>query len=397
MAHKNADWEALFYALRAGSNKVTEESGFMEDEECSAYADKCAKAIYEMALECKNHRNPVNSSKSIKSSVDKQRVKEELDSPYYDIKNPERYYDIQFDINWEDIALFAISWNKCIDIDPREIVSVEYDDSVPASYQDAYNMDYDAIDGAYLVKFKDGTSKSYGWTYGGDKLIPMTSRKPIKSDFDDYGNWVDDEKPIKKEDMHGSFRKLSKEEHDELKPQVEEELDRWMSRKHFGLDKEVYDETVEYIISLFGEDNYAPKDVKEAVSSWYNDTLDSFPEMLKGKGDNRKIASAAYLKQIKSSHCIKSSRKPIKSSLSDVNKALGFTDKDIEEDGKIHITTDLGEFVVDYVNDEYIVSYDGEERTFTEYKDTVEEVIGLFNKLCNEEVEFLKAGSFDKA
>ena len=191
MAHKNADWEALFYALRAGSNKVTEESGFMEDEECSAYADKCAKAIYEMALECKNHRTPVNSSKS------------------------------------------------------------------------------------------------------------------IKSDFDDYGNWVDDEKPIKKEDMHGSFRKLSQEEHDKLKPQVEEELDRWMSRKHFGLDKEVYDETVEYIISLFGEDNYAPKDVKEAVSSWYNDTLDSFPEMLKGKGDKRKIASAAYLKQLKSSHCIK--------------------------------------------------------------------------------------------
>ena len=140
------------------------------------------------------------------------------------------------------------------------------------------------------------------------------SRKPIKSDFDDNGNWIDDEKPVKKEDMHGGFHKLSKEEHDKLKPQVEEELDKWMSKKHFGLDKEVYDETVEYIISLFGEDNYAPKDVKEAVSSWYNDTLDSFPEMLKGKGEKRKIASAAYLKQIKSSHCIKSSRKPIKSS-----------------------------------------------------------------------------------
>lgn len=84
---------------------------------------------------------------------------------------------------------------------------------------------------------------------------------------------------------------------------------------------------------------------------------------------------------------IDSSKKSIKSSLLDVNKALGFTDNDIEEDGKIHITTDLGEFVVDYVNDEYIVSYDGEERTFTEYKDTVEEVVDLFNKLCNEEVE----------
>lgn len=81
------------------------------------------------------------------------------------------------------------------------------------------------------------------------------------------------------------------------------------------------------------------------------------------------------------------SRKAIKSSLSDVNKAFGFTDNDIEEDGRIHITTDFGEFVVDYVNDEYIVTYDGEERTFTDYKDTVEEVVDLFNQLGNEEIE----------
>lgn len=84
---------------------------------------------------------------------------------------------------------------------------------------------------------------------------------------------------------------------------------------------------------------------------------------------------------------IGSSKKPIKSSLSDVNKALGFTDNDVEEDGRIHITTDLGEFVVDYVNDEYIINYDGKERTFTDYKDTVEEVVELFNQLCNEEVK----------
>ena len=142
----------------------------------------------------------------------------------------------------------------------------------------------------------------------------VQSSRTIKSDFDENGNWVEDEKPVKKEDMHGSFRKLTDEEKNELRPQVEDELGRWMSKKHFGLDKDVYDETVEYIISLFGEDNYAPKDVKEAVSSWYNDTLDSFPEMLQGKGEKRKVASSAYLKQIKSSHCIKSSKKPIKSS-----------------------------------------------------------------------------------
>lgn len=142
----------------------------------------------------------------------------------------------------------------------------------------------------------------------------IESSRQIKSDFDEYGNWVDDEKPVKKEDMHGTFRRLSEDEKNELRPQVQEELDKWMSKKHFGLDKEVYDETVEYIISLFGEENYAPRNVKEAVSSWYNDTLDSFPEMLQGKGDKRKIASTAYLKQIKSSHCIKLSKKPIKSS-----------------------------------------------------------------------------------
>lgn len=184
MAHKNADWEALFYALRACSNKVTEESGFMEDEECSAYADKCAKDIYEMALECRNHRTPVNSS--------------------------------------------------------RKITSAE-------------------------------------------------------------------------EDTHPEFRKLNDDEFNKLKGPVEDALDELMLKKHFGLDKDVYDETVKYIIEMFGEDSLKPSDAKAAVADWYNDTKQFFPEMF-GKGEKRKIASAAYLKKIRSSRCIKSSRKSIKSS-----------------------------------------------------------------------------------
>lgn len=163
------------------------EDGLSENEVGGDFDDYCYE-FTKFAEENVPYYIIESSHKPIKSSVDKQRVKEELNYPYYNIENPERFYDIQFDINWEDIPAFATSWNKCIDIDPKEIVSVEYDDSVPASYQDVNNMDYDAIDGAYLVKFKDGTSKSYGWTYGGDKLKLMSSvhssRKPIKSEKD---------------------------------------------------------------------------------------------------------------------------------------------------------------------------------------------------------------------
>ena len=107
------------------------------------------------------------------------------------------------------------------------------------------------------------------------------------------------------EDTHPEFRKLNDDEFNKLKGPVEDALDELMLKKHFGLDKDVYDETVKYIIEMFGEDSLKPSDAKAAVADWYNDTKQFFPEMF-GKGEKRKIASAAYLKKIRSSKCIKS-------------------------------------------------------------------------------------------
>lgn len=91
------------------------------------------------------------------------------------------------------------------------------------------------------------------------------------------------------------------------KEDIENELDALMSKKKFGLDKDTYEETVEYILSFF-EEKYFPDSAKQAVADWYNDTVQFFPEMFE-KGEKRKLASAAYLKKIRSSKLIKSSRR----------------------------------------------------------------------------------------
>ena len=187
-----------------------------------------------------------------------------------------------------------------------------------------------------------------------------SSRKPIKSDW----NKVDK-------------KTLTNPEYPEYKIVKRE----WVNFRDIAYEWTIYKNNEPlYWKKVRGQDKYV-NIPKQEYKNNYN-AISGFKSLQKA------IFALENYVQNEKEQTIESSHKPIKSSLSDVNKALGFTDNDIEEDGKIHITTDFGEFVVDYVNDEYIVSYDGEERIFTEYKDTVEEVVNLFNTLCNEEVEF---------
>ena len=79
---------------------------------------------------------------------------------------------------------------------------------------------------------------------------------------------------------------------------VENELDRVLVKKHLHLDKNVRDETIDYILSFFDEE-YPPKDVKEAVSEWYRDTKKNFPDVFE-EGEGKKIASSRYLTYIRS-------------------------------------------------------------------------------------------------
>lgn len=95
------------------------------------------------------------------------------------------------------------------------------------------------------------------------------------------------------------------------KRELENELMNYLNTKGVHIDKDVWEETVDYILSFWDEQDYKPRDTYEAINDWYNDTKKFFPEMF-GKG--RKVASARYLRWIKNHRLIKSSRRPVKSS-----------------------------------------------------------------------------------
>lgn len=89
---------------------------------------------------------------------------------------------------------------------------------------------------------------------------------------------------------------------DHTKPsreEVEKELDKHLAKAKVTFSKEMYDQTVDYILSFWDEIDYLPKSVYEAVHEWYLDTKQNFPEMLKpGK---QQVASSAYRRFITSS------------------------------------------------------------------------------------------------
>ena len=79
--------------------------------------------------------------------------------------------------------------------------------------------------------------------------------------------------------------------------EVEKELDRVLKKRKVKLADGVRDESVDYIMTFFDEPEYPPKNAQDAVSFWYNDTKDAFPEMFEKTG---RIASARYVRYIRS-------------------------------------------------------------------------------------------------
>lgn len=84
--------------------------------------------------------------------------------------------------------------------------------------------------------------------------------------------------------------------------EIEKALDKKLAQQKVKFATDMYDDTVDYILSFWDEEDYIPKDADDAVSQWYNDTKKHFPQDLK------KIASAAYRHWIRSK-LIKSSRR----------------------------------------------------------------------------------------
>ena len=83
--------------------------------------------------------------------------------------------------------------------------------------------------------------------------------------------------------------------------ELENVLDDFLAQKKVKFATDIYDDTVDYILTFWDEQDFKPRSVEEAVTDWYNDTKKHFPEDLK------KI-SAAYHRWIKSK-LIRSSRR----------------------------------------------------------------------------------------
>ena len=107
---------------------------------------------------------------------------------------------------------------------------------------------------------------------------------------------------------HMKFKTLDEDTKFELREQIEDELEALLDKLNVKFTTDVWEETVQYILSFFEEDNaYNPRTAKQAVHEWYLDTKDDFPEMFDNK--KQKVASARYCEWIRSKRLIKSAKK----------------------------------------------------------------------------------------
>lgn len=152
---------------------------------------------------------------------------------------------------------------------------------------------------------------------GFDKT-PQDERTPDEK-WEDYVYSKDEIKSSKEEkadpnDPHMKFKTLDPEYKMNLREDIEDELEALLKKLNVKFDLETWNETVDYILSFFEEDNfYNPKNAKQAVHEWYLDTKDEFPDMFDSK--KTKIASSAYREFIHNKMSIKSTHNLIKSSV----------------------------------------------------------------------------------
>lgn len=134
-------------------------------------------------------------------------------------------------------------------------------------------------------------SEYYEENYMGDN--PISSSRITSSNEDK----ADENGP------HMKFKELDPDYEFELREQIEDELEILLNKLKVNFTTDVWEETVQYILSYFKEDNaYNPKNAKQAVHEWYLETKEYFPEMFDTK--KQKLASARYIRWIISKTCI---------------------------------------------------------------------------------------------
>ena len=294
---KNRAVDAWMYVADAGARMYDKELGsgrgsmtlFTKDERRKA-AEKLARYYEDNVLEgiegVQSAFKPITSANNYGWEVDSSDVPEALDLfvEYYGEETAleEIARAMDSDTLDENIEWIARHWGFAEELEG-------YDDA-----WDKYEYAKEVMGDSQL--FNELTSAA-----GYDELAEDLAFIFRMYDFREWDKYDDDDEEIE------SSRRISsgKRTVDHKKPsreEIEKALDKRLAQEKVKFATDMYDDTVDYILSFWDEEDYIPKDADDAVSQWYNDTKKHFPQDLK------KIASAAYRHWIRSK-LIKSSRR----------------------------------------------------------------------------------------
>lgn len=228
--------------------------------------------------------NKIESSKKRKHKTADERAKDEgadITCSRKPIKSSFNYYD-GFE---NDVAFFAERYSDNDDI--VEMVAGDIENDHPTESPE----EFDSLMRAVQEELKRQGYFKQPWQ--------VNNSRQIKSSKEDK---ADEDGP------HMKFKTLDEDTKFRLREQIEDELEALLDKLHVKFTTDVWEETVQYILSFFEEDNaYNPRTAKQAVHEWYLDTKDDFPEMFDNK--KQKVASARYCEWIRSKRLIKSAKK----------------------------------------------------------------------------------------
>lgn len=152
----------------------------------------------------------------------------------------------------------------------------------------------------------DAGAKMYDKEFGsGRGSLTMFSKSSRRKAAEELARYYEEDVLEGLDNVQSAFKIVSgKHTVEYSKPsreELEKVLDDFLAQKKVKFATDIYDDTVDYILTFWDEQDFKPRSVEEAVTDWYNDTKKHFPEDLK------KI-SAAYHRWIKSK-LIRSSRR----------------------------------------------------------------------------------------
>lgn len=134
--------------------------------------DSYVRGLYE-SLRYQDTGTP--RGKVIKNGLNTEDVITSLEG-YLEDEDVSLWTHVDFDTNEEDVGLFARTYLELEGHkNPKDIVSVVYDEEFSKAID--WFGDIDAI-GAYLVTYKDGSTETLAYQFGGDELYKVKWVKP---------------------------------------------------------------------------------------------------------------------------------------------------------------------------------------------------------------------------